>query len=428
MDLTTDPERALLGQILQRPKALQDVEGLDSSDFAQPRYAALWDLMQRLDSERVAPDLLAVADNLHRIELPGMDATWLADVMSAGTTWQPSGILSRMIRDAATMRRLEQAGMRIIQHAQAGGDPQEIQEIARTEVDAASRAVADVAFVEDRIDATLESWESPAPPSVPTPWDDLNEFIGGWRAGALYVIGARPSVGKSLMGLQAAVSLAEHGLCSFHSLEMPEAEVHTRLIAQISGVPQARMDRRELTASDWQKIATARGSRLFRSLVIDDRGSVRGVDIRSVARTLARRGTVAGVVVDYLQLMTPARSDKRPRHEQVGEWTRGLKLLAKDMNIPVILLSQLNRDSTKRTEARPVMADLKASGDIEQDADVILLLHAESKESVDLEVIIEKNRQGQCGKLDLVRRGHLARLDTPGAGSWTPSRHAAVAS
>ena len=428
MDVTTDPERALLGQILQRPKALHDIEGLEASDFAQPRYAALWDLMHRLDSERVAPDLLAVADNLHRIDLPGVDATWLADVMSAGTTWQPSGILSRMIRDAAVMRRLEQAGMRIVQHAQAGGDPQEIQEIARTEVDAASRAVADVTLVGQEIDDTLESWESEAPPSIPTPWDELNEFIGGWRPGALYVVGARPSVGKSLMGLQAAVGLAGHGLTSFHSLEMPRAEVHTRLVSQLSGVPMVRMDRRELTEADWARIVNARARIESMRLSIDDRGSVRGVDIRSHARSLARRGTVAGVVVDYLQLMTANRGDKRPRHEQVGEWTRGLKLLAKDMNIPVILLSQLNRDSTKRTEARPVMADLKASGDIEQDADVILLLHAEEDHPEDLHVIVEKNRQGQKGRLTLVRRGHLARLDTPGAGSWTPSRHAAVAS
>ena len=424
MDTTTDPEIALLGQILQRPKSLRDVEGLEAGDFAQPRLAALWDLMQWMDGNRIAPDLLAVADHLHRIDLPGVDATWLADVMAAGSGWQPTGILSRMVQERATLRRLEQTGMRLVQLAQAGGDPQEIQEMARTEVDAASRSVASVTLVGEEIDATLESWESAAPPSIPTPWVDLNEFVAGWRPGALYVVGARPAVGKSLLGLQAAVGLAGHGHVAFHSLEMPRAEVHARLVSQLTGVPQARIDRRELTEGDWQKIVTARGRIESMPLAVDDRGSVRLVDIRSHARSLARRGPLAGIVVDYLQLMSPARGDKRPRHEQVGEWSRGLKLLAKELGVPVIALAQLNRGSLQRADSVPTMADLKASGDIEQDADVVMLLHDNPDHPEDLDVIVDKNRHGQRGKVRLVRRGHISRIDTPGAGSWTPSAQA----
>ena len=422
-DITTDPEKSLLAEILNRPKSLRDVEGLEAADFAQPRYGALWDLMQWMDGNRIAPDLLAVADNLHRIDLPGVDAAWLAEVATSSAGWQPTGVLGRLIQERATMRRLEQTGMRLVQLAQAGGDPQEIQEIARTEVDAASRAVASVTLVGEEIDETLESWESAAPPSIPTPWGDLNEFLGGWRPGALYVIGARPAVGKSLMGLQAAVGLADHGLCAFHSLEMPRQEVHTRLVSQISGVPQARIDRRELHDADWQRIVTARARIESMRLAIDDRGSVRLVDIRSHARSLARKGPLSGIVVDYLQLMSPTRGDKRPRHEQVGEWSRGLKLLAKELEVPVIALAQLNRDAANPT-AVPTMAHLKASGDIEQDADVVMLLHTTDEHPEDLDVIVDKNRHGQRGKVRLVRRGHISRVDTPGAGSWSPSREA----
>jgi len=426
-DLTTDPEKSLLTEIMNRPAGLNEVEGLEARDFEQPRYGALWDLIQWLDAKRIAPSTIALSEHLHRIDLPGCDVNWLAEIATAGHTRQPTGILGRMVRERADLRRLEQACMRGLQMTKAGGDPQELQEIVRSEVDAATRAVASVASVNDRIDATLASWESPQPASIPTPWRDLTEFIGGWRPGALYVIGARPSVGKSLMGLQAALDLSRYGAASFHSLEMPESEVHTRLISQMSLVPQTRIDRRELTAADWQKVMDARAQLADLPLFVDDRATVRPVDVRSHTRSMARKRPVAGVVVDYLQLMTPARGDKRPRHEQVGEWSRLLKMLAKEMNIPVIVLAQLNRDAAAPS-ARPTLAHLKASGDIEQDADVVILLHEDPNHPEDLLGILDKNRQGQKGEFMLTRRGHLARLDTPGEAPWTPSHHAAAAS
>jgi replicative DNA helicase len=416
-----DPERALLGTILHRPKTLRDIDGIEAADFAQPRHAALWDLVQWMDSQRITPEPVAVAQHLHRINLPGVDALWIADLATDAPSWQPPHIYARLIRDNATRRRLIAAGTRIVQLAEAGEDPQEVQEMARAEVDAASRTVADIDYVGATFDATLEAWESPAPPSIPTPWPDLNRLIGGWRPGAMYVIGARPSVGKSIMGLQAARGLAEHGPTAFHSLEMPAQEIHTRLAAMESGVSMQKMDTRTLDEGDWSRIARVIPTIKGMPLAVDDRGSVRVVDIRSVARTLSRRGPLAGIVVDFLQLMTPARGDRRPRHEQVGDWSRSMKLLAKDFDIPVIVLSQLNRAVTERADARPMMSDLKASGDIEQDADVILLLHTTDEHPEDLHVLVAKNRQGQRGPVQLVRRGHVARVDSAG---WSPSDQA----
>ena len=171
-------------------------------------------------------------------------------------------------------------------------------------------------------------------------------------------------------------------------------------------------DRRQLTEQEWQRVSQARGRLSALHLAIDDRGAVRPVDIRSHARTLARRGPLAGVVVDYLQLMSGAHGDRRPRHEQVAEWSRMLKLLAKELQVPVIALSQLNRASEARSDRRPTMADLRESGAIEQDADVILLLHVDEEADATLmDVQVAKNRQGQTGALKLLRRGHVARLD-----------------
>src|SRR5690606_30558268 len=136
-------------------------------------------------------------------------------------------------------------------------------------------------------------------------------------------------------------------------------------------------------------------------------------------RTLARRGPLAGIVVDYLQLMSGARGDRRPRHEQVAEWSRQLKILAKEMSCPVIALSQLNRESEARNDRRPMMSDLRESGAVEQDSDVILLLHVdEDNDPSRMTVLVAKNRQGQTGVVELTRRGEHARLDPY---RWTPT-------
>lgn len=417
---TLDPERALLGIVLDRPKLLTDIEGLEAADFAQPRYGALWDLMQWMDAHRIAPEPVAVAQHLSRIDLPGVDAAWIHELYR-DAPFQPPHVYASAVRENATLRRLEAAGTRIAQMARTGGDSQEIHEQARQEVDAASRATADVTLVGDEIDQTLETWESEAPTAIATPWPDLDYLIQGWRPGGLYIIGARPAVGKSLMGLQAALGLTKHGYVAFHSLEMPRTEVHTRVIAQLANVPMVRMDKRQLTEGDWSKIVNARATLADTRLAIDDRGAVRVVDIRSHARTLARRGPLAGIVIDYLQLMTSSRGDRRPRHEQVADWSRQLKLLAKELNVPVIALSQLNRASEGRQDRRPTMADLRESGALEQDSDVIVLLHVEDDHPEDLHAIVAKNRQGVTSAFTLERRGDVARLDPA---RWNPARAA----
>ena len=414
-----DPERALLGIILDRPKTLRDIEGVDGPDFAQPKHEALWDLMQWMDSQRMPPEPVAVAQHLSRITLPGVTADWLHSIYAAAPVGQPPHIYARMVRENATLRRLKAAGTRIVQLATEGGDSQEIAELARQEVDASSRAIATVSLIGDEIDDTLSMLEEPMPACVPTPWGDLNVLIQGWKPGALYIVGARPAVGKSLFGLQAAIGLADHGLVAFHSLEMPRAEVHTRVIAQMANVPMTRMDRREMSERDWQHIAGARAALGSMKLAIDDRGGVRTVDIRSHARTLARRGHLSGIVLDYMQLLSGSRGDHRPRHEQVAEWSRALKLLAKDLNVPIIALSQLNRQVEGRTDKKPSMSDLRESGSLEQDADVILLLHVDEEEDPStLQVLVAKNRQGVTGPFKLERRGDVARLDPY---KWRPS-------
>lgn len=413
-----DAERALVGAILNRPKAIGDVE-VPPEDFADPRLEALWGLMLTLDSEGTPPGAVAVGANLHRLTVRGVTHDYVLDLLHGAELAPTIGAYAKKVADDAVNRRIEAACTRGLQLVREGADPQETAEILRGEVDSAHRATASIRLVGEVIDETITALAEEPNPAVPTPWSDLNYLIGGWRPGGLYVVGARPGKGKSILGLQAAAHLAEAGLVAFHSLEMPRTEVDIRLLAQTAKVSLSRLERRELTENDWDRIARARGAIASLRLAIDDRSAIRPIDIRSHARTLARRGPLVGIVVDYLQLMSPARGDRRPRHEQVAEWSRQLKILAKEMSCPVIALSQLNRESEGRTDRRPMLSDLRESGAVEQDADVVLLLHVdEDKDPSALDAIVAKNRQGQTGVVQLTRRGDIARLD---AREWRPS-------
>jgi len=413
-----DPERALLGIALQSAHFPDDLD-VAPSDFGNPRHEALWDLMGWLDAQRMPTDAVTVMQNLARVTLPGVDGAWLAGLAIDAPVRAMSRHYGHMVSTSATLRRLSGISLTLGQRASAGDDPQQIVEDTRQALDASSRSVADVAMISDEIDATLDVLEQPVASAMKTPWESLDYYIRGWRPGGLYIVGARPGVGKTIMGLQAAVALSETGYVAFHSLEMPRIEVHTRIISQLSNVPQTRMDDRTLSDEDWRRIAGARAKLATRNLAIDDRSSVRPIDIRSHARTLARRGPLKAIVVDYLQLMQSGHGDRRPRHEQVADWSRSLKVLAKEMNVPVIAMSQLNRQVTGRDDKRPTMSDLRESGSLEQDADVILLLHVDEDADPSLmQVGVAKNRQGPTGAFELIRKGELARLDTK---KWTPS-------
>lgn len=418
-----DPERALIGIILDRPKLIRDVEDVEPHDFHDPRLEALWGLMLWLDQNRMPPQPALVFSHLSRIDIP-IEPTLITDLYGQA----PPGGLARLYADrvinTAILRRLHEAGTRIAHLTEPGAtlDAQELQEEARAQIDKASRHVSELTTIDQTIDSVIDSLEGDAPNYTPTPWADLNHILGGWRPGGLYIVGARPGVGKSILGKQAAVALSRIGWTAMFSLEMPKAEVDTRVLAELAEVSLTRMQQKTLNQRDWEHIARARSDISTLKLAIDDRGALRMIDIRSYVRTLARRGPLAGIVLDYIQLMQPNHGERRPRHEVVGEWSRELKLLAKDLNIPVIVLAQLNRGSVGRTDPRPTMADLRESGSLEQDADAVILLHVdEDKDPSALLFGVPKHRHGITGAGTLVRKGEFARLDDE---RWSPVKAA----
>lgn len=251
---------------------------------------------------------------------------------------------------------------------------------------------------------------------VPTYFADIDEMLGGgMSAGDLLIVGARPSVGKTSL----AVNIAEHNVrngrpCLVFSMEMSAAQLLDRIAAGISRIPLAEI--RSGKSSTHSHVTAALKEVQRWPLFIDDSSGLTAMQIRSKARSVKRRNGLALVVIDYLQLMPGAGEN---RNSEISGITRALKGLAKDLNIPVVLLSQLNRASENRAGGRPLLADLRDSGAIEQDADVVMLLHkpAGPEWGGKAELLVRKNRQGETGDVRLAWLGPLTRFEDF-AGDW----------
>jgi replicative DNA helicase len=408
--MNTPPhEAALVGLAMHDGNVIDDAH-VTEADFASPQAGGVWHLMTSLHREGQATDPATVVANLHRGDVRGVDPVILAEWYGSAPVQALADHYARLVADSGTRQRLALVKAQIDDVLRADVTATEAVEIIRAHVDATSRSVAGLGLLGDEIDATVEGLQAPTT-IIPTPWADLNHLIGGWAPGRLYVVGARPGSGKSLFGMQAAMGLAGYGAVAISTIEMTKVEMHERMLAAAADVDLSDITDHALTADDYARVRHAAQKLKPLTISLDERTHVSPTDIRSHARTLGRRQRLSGLVVDYLQLMSAARGDRRPRHEVVAEMSRQLKNLAKDLDVPVIALSQLNRASEGRADKTPTMADLRESGALEQDANVVILLHVSEDDPASVNVIVPKNRHGKKGSLRLVMRGHVARLD-----------------
>lgn len=412
-------ERALIGTVLMFKGSIHDAT-VEASDFHDPRHEAVWTTLKRMVKDNIPLNAMNAWDRHRHIpaeERRDIDAVWFLKVSSAGKSRAEVEYLSKRVSDAATTRRVGQVGLQIAQMAEQGVDASEMVERARKLVDdAATIDPADLRSMGETIDETIDRLEEPAR-FTPTPWDDLNHLIGGLRPGALYVVGARPGSGKTVLGLQLALHMSNHGSVLFSSMEMPRNELNERAIAQVAKVSNRDLERRTVSPIGWERIAKAR-EHLNRALFVDDRSLMTPTEIRSAARTVSRKGQLKAIVVDYVQLMSSPEKNGAKRHEIVADFSRQLKILAKDMDVPVIALSQLNRASEGREGKLPSMADLRETGALEQDADVVMLLHRDPDRPDELKLAVAKNRHGIAGNISLTFEGAYARITQKG---WSPT-------
>lgn len=422
-------ERAIIGLALTAdPQVLLDLDQVRPEQFADLRHEALWRAIRSLTAAGRTPDPITVSGVLPTIpaeQRRGIDDSYLLDCLHEAPI--PGQVLASnyvvSLAQAAGHRALESALVRAQQVLEATPDPVEADALVRECLDQATPTSQTVGrLVGETLDQTIDAIDRPGR-VLATPWSSLNDILGGWRPGALYVVGSRPAQGKSIMGLQAAYSLAHQGPVAVSSLEMPEREVHTRLLAHAAQVPIGHINGQgRPSEAEWDRVTRAASHLRTLPISVDDRSGATVWDVSTHARLLARQQALAGVVVDYMQLLSSAsRGDRRARHEVVAEQSRQLKILAGTLDCPVIALSQLNRASEGRGDGRPGLADLRESGAIEQDADVVLLLHVPIEGGVPdqrrLDVLVAKNRHGPTGGARLERDGATATLNDL---TWSP--------
>jgi len=426
-------EQYVLGAMMLSTDALWAVaERIRPGEFRHPKHQRIAIAAVSLAQESRPHDALAVADWLEAHgELRKIGgAAYLHQLTSVPTTTANADYYAEMVSRYSMFDRIRDVGRALMEGGGDGEtreftDAHAFAERARQLVDdATSVGAPTVHSVGERLHEILVAMEE-APRMYATPWPEIDGFIGGWRPGTLNIIAARPGAGKTIAALQAAALLAEDGVVAFSSLEMSEADLIKRLTALSARVGMSALSRHTLTAEDWGKVQAARSRIESLGLFIDDRSGVKLAQILGHARTVSRRGELRAVVVDYLQLLST--EDKRvSRWEFVGEITRQLRGMAKALQVPVIALAQLNRESEGEKRRLPTLSDLRESGSIEQDADTVLLLQRridkDTKEHTDeLDVVIAKNRHGRTGRVTLLWEGQYARLGSlPWGPGYTP--------
>lgn len=412
-------EQSVLGSVLSSRDAMDECGPLLTvDDFYVPKHGVLWDAILRVWRRGDAVDAVTVGQELGGdIERAG-GATYPWELLDVPTTAASAGAHARIVAAVASKRRLAEAGDRIKHLAASDGDPVSLVEQAHAALDGIAKDQARIRWVADIMPdaiARLTARET----FVPTPWPLLNRAIGGLRRGCVYVVAGRPGDGKTVVAAQMAVALAQHGTVAFSSLEMSDVELVQRMMSERLDIPVGRLKDARMRESDWESVNERRDRMDELMIAIDDRAEVRPEHIREFARSVDRKGRLAGIVVDYLQLMSATGAENR--QQAVSEFSRQMKIMAKSLDVPVILLSQLNRASTGRTDPTPRLSDLRESGAIEQDCDVAILLQRQG-ESPDERLIlnIAKNRHGETGGVELAWNGAMSRVQNIEWGGGPP--------
>lgn len=394
----------VLAAVVETDGACLDELGLTGQDFRDPGHGDMFDMMARAHAEGRHVTYATLAD-----ANPGQ-AAFVMGLLDYGMLKYAVAEHARIVGKDALRRRLRAAASGLVQRADDPGlDADALTEQARTIVDqAVGEQRRPVRFLRDIVPGVVNRMDQGGQ-FVASPWPSLDEIIGGFRPGCVYVLGARPGAGKTVCAGQIAVSLAQHGPVAFSSLEMSEDELTARFIAERIHIEVGKVKDGKMTPADWERFAHRRRQVEDLPIAVDDRAGVTVHDIRQFARSVSRHGRLSGVIVDYLQLVAPS-NPRAERHVQVADASRQLKVLAKDLRVPVVMLSQLNRESEKRTDPRPRLSELKESGAIEQDADAVILLSRERQLGVQKLVMdVAKNRHGETAVVELRWQGALSR-------------------
>jgi replicative DNA helicase len=421
-------EQCVLGGMLMSKDAISDVlEVIRPSDHYRPAHQIVHEVILDLYGRGEPADAVTVANELtKRGEIARVGgAPYLHTLIACVPTAANAGYYARIVRERAILRRLVEAGTRIVQLGYSGdGEADEIVDRAEAEVYGVTdrRVSEDYRPLSEIMPGALDEIEAigsrgGALTGVPTGFADLDALTNGLHPGQMIVIAARPALGKSTLALDLARAASVKGglTAVIFSLEMSRNEITMRLLSAEARVPLHSMRTGQMGEDDWARLARRMSEVVDAPLFIDDSPNMSMMEIRAKCRRLKQRHELRLVIIDYLQLMSsPKRVENR--QQEVSDLSRSLKLLAKELDVPVVAVAQLNRGPEQRTDKRPLLADLRESGSIEQDSDVVILLHREdayereSPRAGEADFIVAKHRNGPTATVTVAFQGHYSRF------------------
>jgi replicative DNA helicase len=431
----TEAEQSILSAILIENHTLQEVlEILSESDFYREAHRKIFSAMVDLFERNEPADLVTLTNILKEkgiLESVG-GASYLAELVDTVPMAVNAAHYAKIVQEKATLRRLiEGAASITIRCFEDRGDVEDVLDFAERSIFDISEnkikptfyPLADV--LTDTYKAVEEAYENKLlVTGVPTGYRGLDQKTSGFQPGDLIIIAGRPSMGKTALALNIArnASLETGKPTAFFSLEMSKEQLSLRMLSTEARIDSARMRGGFLSESDLARINRAAGALYDLPIYIDDSPTLSGLEVRAKARRMKMEKGLGLVMVDYLQLMRGRASAER-RELEISEISRSLKALAKELNLPVVALSQLNRKVEDRSNKRPMLSDLRESGAIEQDADVIVFIYRDEVYNRDednpnkgiAEVIVAKQRNGPTGALRLTFLESFTRFEDPAA-------------
>ena len=425
-----DAEQSVLGAMMESREAIANViELIDSDDFYKPAHGRIYEVILELYGRGEPADAITVADELGRggaIDSIG-GKPYILSLLEAYPTASSAAHYARIVEEHSLLRKLVEAGTRV---QELGFSlPEDVSEA----VDDAERVIYEVGnrrlrddivpikpllgHSMDMIEKLYEAGEHVT--GLATGFPDLDELTLGFQPATLIIVAARPSMGKSsLLGDFALNAALRHGQpVVIFSLEMGRHELVQRFLSSEARVDSQRLRRGSLHEQDWTRLSSALGRLAEAPIYIDDSASISLMEMRAKCRRLKARQGLGLVIIDYLQLMqSPRRSENR--QQEVSEISRSLKILSKELNVPVLCASQLNRAVEARHDKRPFLGDLRESGSIEQDSDMVMFIYRDEVYNPDssargeAELILAKHRNGPTGTVRLAFMNQYTKFAT----------------
>ena len=443
-----EAEQSILGSMMLDNRVIDEISSeLEARDFYRSDHQAIYGEIVRLDERGEAADVVTVSESLTNLgELEKVGGLAYLGTLAKNTP-NTGNVKSyaKIVRERAILRRLIESANDIIQKAYQpeGKQPEEILDFAESvifeiaknnnQAKAGFRKIDGLlAEAVDKIEELFKTKQTVT--GVPTGFVDLDTKTSGLQGGDLVIVAGRPSMGKTSfsMNLVEYAAINQNLPVAVFSMEMPGAQLATRMLASLSRVNSTRLRTGQLENEDWPKLTSAMSLLQDKNIYIDDTPALSPLEVRTRARRLAAEHEhgLGMIMLDYLQLMRGSDSgNSENRTLEISNITRSLKGLAKELDCPIIVLSQLNRSLEQRPNKRPVMSDLRESGAIEQDADLIMFIYRhevyepETDQKGLAEIIIGKQRNGPIGMVRLAFLGEFTRFENYANPNFAPDTH-----